>query len=598
VVLATGGARGITAEALREVARPGNTLVLTGRSTLPEAETPAQAALDGDGLRRRFIAEARTSNSQPKPADIERKVQAVLAAREMRANIEDFRAAGATVEYHAIDVTDENAMHEFVVGVYQRFGRIDGVVHGAGVIEDKLLGDKNGESWARVVETKVLGLLVLQKLLRSDSLRWLTVFSSVAGRFGNAGQTDYATANELMNRLCWQLRQQWQGRVTVSALCWGPWGATQFGAGMVTPQTAAKFAASGVELVSPALGRRLFVDALARGDASDVEIVCGTGPWQHEGDRREPSSSSREPNAPHGPMLGSAPKTVLANGDHVFTLSLDASHTYLQQHRIDAIPVLPAAAALELMAEAARTSWSGWKVVEARECRLMKGIEVNGESRTLSLVLSPPGYGSSEGFDVTATLQSEQDNGRTIVHYKAVLRLEQRLPLAVTHVPEEHSEKKLSVAHAYDEWLFHGPCFQVIEGIDGMSTLGAAALVRSCTPRDWMRDASSEHQWVFDPGLVDAAAQMALLWGRAFRGESALPARFGRVVRYRDVLPKRLRMAFEQQPNGDASAVRANVYYLDDDGEVVMLMEDMECIASAALNRLGGTARRPVQASA
>jgi len=84
---------------------------------------------------------------------------------------------------------------------------------------------------------------------------------------------------------------------------------------------------------------------------------------------------------------------------------------------------------------------------------------------------------------------------------------------------------------------------------------------------------------------------MALLWGRAFRDEAALPASFGRVVRYRDVLPKRLRMAFEHLPSANANAVRANVYYIDEHGEVVLLMEDMECIASAALNRLGGTAR-------
>ena len=148
----------------------------------------------------------------------------MLAAREMRNNIDDFRKHGATVEYHAVDVTNEDALRQLIEGIYKKYGRISGVVHGAGIIEDKLLADKKSDSWTRVVETKVIGLLLLQKYLRPELLRFFTVMSSVAGRYGNSGQTDYATANELMNRLCCQLRRTWANNVNVKAFCWGPWG--------------------------------------------------------------------------------------------------------------------------------------------------------------------------------------------------------------------------------------------------------------------------------------------------------------------------------------------------------------------------------------
>jgi hypothetical protein len=139
--------------------------------------------------------------------------------------------------------------------------------------------------------------------------------------------------------------------------------------------------------------------------------------------------------------------------------------------------------------------------------------------------------------------------------------------------------------------LFHGPCFQVIEAIDGLSERGSVAQVRPSRPTDWLAGVSEAHdQWTFDPALVDAAAQMALLWARSLRGESCLPARFGRVVRLREQLPPRMAMEFELIPGADASMVRANVYFLDDAGQAVLLIEEMECIASAALNRLGGTA--------
>ncbi len=596
VVLATGGARGITAEVLRELARPGNTLVLTARSALPEAEAADTAACaSAEALRQHFIAQVRAGASQLKPGEIQRQVQQLMALREMRANLADFRAAGAAVEYHAIDVTDEAAMRSLVEGLYARLGRIDGVVHGAGVIEDKRLADKAGDSWSRVVDTKVIGLLLLVKHLQpARGLKFLSMFSSVAGRYGNSGQSDYATANELMNRIGEHLRGRWGPAVNVNALCWGPWGATKFGAGMVTAETEAKFQSKGVTLVSAEVGRRLFREEIARG-AGPVEVVCGAGPWEaHEA----AIGAWHERAVPQlGPLLGAAAVSAKPMGDQVVALNLDTRHLYLQEHAIDGTPVLPAAAALEIVAEAAATLWPGWKVVEIRDFKLMKGVELKEPTRRLQVVISPPPYGSSEGFEVNASLQGELAEGRWLTHYRGVVRLEQQLPTAERQHATAHREKSLSTARAYGEWLFHGPRFQVIEDIAGLSSNGAAARVRPSHPSQWLRGAAADGAgWIVDPGLVDAAAQMAWLWARAFREESALPAKFGRVVRYRETLPSKLVMDYQRVPTDDPSLVRANVVFLDEAGLPVLLIEDLESIASAALNRLGGTARTAVEA--
>lgn len=595
VVLATGGARGITAETLRELAAPGNVLILTGRSPLVEEPEALATCVEAEGIRQHFIAQVRSGAAKLTPADIGRKTAAMMAGREMRANIDDLRRRGATVEYHIVDVLDECALAHLIADVESRYAAINGVVHGAGVIEDKLLADKTSESWSRVVETKVLGLLLLQRHLKPQSLRFLSVFSSVAGRFGNSGQSDYATANELMNRLCCQLRDHWRGQVEVSALCWGPWGPTQFGAGMVTAETEAKFAAKGVTLVSAAAGRQLFVDAVTRAPGGAVEIVCGQGPWE----AHEAAVGAIERVAPMaladllGPIIGPAVVTTLPTGEQLLAVSIDARHHYLGQHRIDGVPVLPAAAAMAIMGDAARTLWPGWKVVETRDFRLIKGVEMNEAARTLQVVIQPPPYGSSEGFEVTATIRSEPGVGRSLVHYRAVVRLEQQVQGEFARTPALHTAKKLSIASAYDELLFHGPCFQVIEAIDGLSERGSVARVRPSRPTEWLSGVSEAHDhWTFDPALVDAAAQMALLWARSLRGESCLPARFGRIARLREQLPRQMTMEFELIPVPDPSVVRANVYFLDASGQVVLLIEDMECIASAALNRLGGTAEK------
>jgi NAD(P)-dependent dehydrogenase (short-subunit alcohol dehydrogenase family) len=614
VVLATGGARGITAEVLRELARPGNALVLTGRSALPATESADTVALDSaDKLRQHFIGQVRAGAI--KIGDVPRKVQAVLGEREMRQNIADFRQRGAAVEYHAVNVTREADLAALVADVRGRLGAIHGIVHGAGVIEDKLLADKLPDSWSRVVETKVIGLLLLQKLVPAADLRFVNIFSSVAGRYGNSGQSDYATANELMNRLGAQLAQRWAGQVTVRAMCWGPWGPTLFGAGMVTDDTEAKFAAKGVLLVQAAEGRRLFLDELRGPVAGAVEVVCGVGPWeQREADNGRftlapagaatttaatPAAAavSADPSAIRGPLLGAARIEPQPTGSQVVRFTIDAGHAYLKDHAIDSKPVVPAAAALEVFAEAARALWPGWQVVELRDLRLMKGIELPEMPRSFTVLVQPPPYGSSEGFEVDATLHTELDGGRKLVHYRALIRLEQQFTGLPPPAPRRHAEKRLTVDKAYADWLFHGPQFQVIEAIKGLSTAGAAATVRSVPPQAWLPALpAGAPGWVFDPAVVDAAPQMAILWDRAFHDQTCLPIGFGRVQRCRADWPATLQMVYEALPSDDGSTVRANVSFLDDAGQVVLAIEDMRCVSSQALNRLAEAANRKVTA--
>lgn len=593
VVLATGGARGITAEVLRELARPGTTLVLTGRSEMSRSEAADTAALaDADALRAHFVAQVRAGTLKSTPGEIQRRVRSLLDQREMRANVADFEAAGAAVEYHAVDVTDEGAIRALLDDVRARHGRLDGVVHGAGVIEDKRLADKASDSWSRVVETKVIGALLLQKHIDPAALKFFTVFSSVAGRYGNSGQSDYATGNELMNRLCTALQARWGDRVAVSALCWGPWGATKFGAGMVTAETEAKFAEKGVRLVSAALGRRLFRQELARAAGTPVEVICGEAPW----DEREAALGAirSAPQAPElGPLLGHAQPVAHPTGERVLALHLDPSrHLYLQEHALDARMVLPAAVALELMAEGVRALWPQWQVVEVRELKLLKGVDMDRGGRDLQLFVSPPPYGSAEGFDVSVALQSDLGAGRALSHYRCVVRAEQALPTAVPAPRGVHDDKTLSVAKAYGEWLFHGPRFQVIERIAGLSPAGAGATVRASHPREWLAGRGADASgWLFDPALLDAAAQMAWLWARAYRDESALPTRIGRVVRYRDVFPPRMHMEYARVESADPALIRGNAVFFDEHGVPVLALEELDSIASAALNRLGGTAR-------
>ncbi|MFD3439718.1 SDR family NAD(P)-dependent oxidoreductase [Streptomyces sp. NPDC058685] len=274
VVLLTGGARGITARtALALADATGCHIELIGRTPAPDdAEDPALAhAHDRVALRAALVHQGLRT-----PADIEAAATRILAAREVRATLDAVRRVAASVRYHAADVTDPQAVHAVVRDVRARHGRLDGIVHGAGTIEDRLLSDKDPASFARVFGTKVDGARHLADAAadhgHAPAPEFLVLFGSVAGVFGNRGQADYAAANDALDTLAttpaWSRR--FPGRVL--AVDWGPWAAEA--GGMVTPELERMYASRGIPLIDPDGGTDAFLAELAHGTTGQVVLLA------------------------------------------------------------------------------------------------------------------------------------------------------------------------------------------------------------------------------------------------------------------------------------------------------------------------------------
>lgn len=267
VILITGGAYGVTAEIAKSLAgRGGPTLVLVGRSPLPAPETTETQGLRGVDLKKRLIELARGRGEKVLPADIERARQRIEKDRTIRETIDECQAAGARVEYHALDVRDAEAFGRLIDDLYARHGRIDGVVHGAGIIDDKRIRDKSPESFVNVFTTKAIGAMVLASRLRPESLRFMVFFSSVSGRFGNAGQADYSAANEFLNKLACRLDRAWPGRVV--AINWGPWDG-----GMVSDELRRMYDQVGFSLIPIDEGVRAFEREIASSGRGEPEVL-------------------------------------------------------------------------------------------------------------------------------------------------------------------------------------------------------------------------------------------------------------------------------------------------------------------------------------
>lgn len=266
VVVATGGGRGITAHAMVELARRfGGTFELIGRSDLPtEGEDEIQrhnASLPS--LRAELAESGRFADLHA----LERCAQKVISAQRIRSTLQRIRQAGGKARYTSVDVRDSGALSRFIASVYADHGRVDGVIHGAGVIDDGPLAAKSFESFASVYDTKVDASRTLLASLRSD-VQFVAFFSSISAVVGNAGQCDYAAANDYLDQLAWA---QQDSKTRFVSFNWGPWGG---GDGMVTPELADDFTRRDVSVLDPDLCSDAFVDELVYGSGCQV-ILSG-----------------------------------------------------------------------------------------------------------------------------------------------------------------------------------------------------------------------------------------------------------------------------------------------------------------------------------
>ncbi|HET6948745.1 MAG TPA: SDR family NAD(P)-dependent oxidoreductase, partial [Acidimicrobiales bacterium] len=272
-VLLTGGARGITARiALAMATATGCHVELVGRSAQPQGdEDPAlAAAADRPALRTALIGAG-----WREPKAIEKECDRLLAEREVAASLAALSAVAATVTYHQVDVRDAGALAATVDGIYARRGRLDGIVHGAGVVDDHFIADKDPDAFARVFATKTDAARTLLGTVRRHVAggrprpAFVALFGSIAGVCGNRGQVDYAAANDALDTIA---ASNADVADRVFAVDWGPWSSE---AGMVSDALAKLFEGSGMGLIALDDGAAVLLDEIAT-------TGNGAGPEPHQ----------------------------------------------------------------------------------------------------------------------------------------------------------------------------------------------------------------------------------------------------------------------------------------------------------------------------
>ena len=201
VIVMTGGGRGVTSFVARALAANGCRLILLGRSELltsvPESipEDPEKDVSFVEGY-------LRDNGMGLSPQERSAKRTAILNNIEIQRTLADLKRLGARAEYFSCDVTNQASVESIIDEVYAAHGRIDGVIHGAGILRDSFIPLIKKEMLEEVMQIKLFGASNLLTAVEGKGVRFVATFSSIASAGGNVGQANYCMANRAMAEYC------------------------------------------------------------------------------------------------------------------------------------------------------------------------------------------------------------------------------------------------------------------------------------------------------------------------------------------------------------------------------------------------------------
>ncbi len=560
VVVVSGGARGVTAEvAIAMAAEYRPTLILIGRTPLPAEEPAWLHGVVGEAGIKRVIATNQVQAIAPR--QLETEYRRIAAAREVRDTLRRVEEAGGRAIYRALDVRDPTAVQELLREARQQ-GPVRGLVHGAGVLADRLIEDKTTEQFNDVYLTKVDGLQALLDATREDDLSVVAFFSSSTARYGRKGQVDYAAANEVLNKQA-HIEAHRRPGCRVVSINWGPWDG-----GMVTPALKQLFADEGVGVISVAAGARQFLDEINADPTDAVEVVV-------IGQLEKPAASNPSNDAAKLPPPTGESMNV------AFERELDIeTYPVLRSHVLKGRAVLPVAIIVEWLAHGAVHDNPGMEFHGFDNLEIFKGVIVHpGERVSLQIVAGLSQ--AAQGFERVLV----QLRGSETLHAQAQIVLATALPKAKPSLNIDSNDPSArNLSGFYDDGrLFHGPDLQGIEHVDVATEAGAVAHVKcSPLPSVWTKQALRS-TWLSDPLAIDAAFQLMILWCHEFRGCGSLPASITRYRQYeRDFGADRVQVIMRVDHWAEHNAT-ATMEFVDHSGRLVARIEGYQCVMDASL---------------
>lgn len=558
IFLVSGGGKGVTAACVTELAeRYQCGFILLGRSEIPASE-PSWAidCFDDTELKKRCMEAFIAAGEKPTPMKIAGRLRQIVAGREIQKTLVGIEAAGARVTYISADINDATALKKKLLPAVKKFGEITGIIHGAGVLADKLIEKKTEADFEAVFRTKITGLNSLLNIVTPEKLTHLVLFSSAAGFYGNEAQSDYAAANEILNKFSYSFKHHYPSCHVIS-YNWGPWDG-----GMVTPALKNLFEQRQIKIIPIPVGAKMMVDGLNPVFREIPQVVIG--------------SSMTIPR-----QLTTSLDSYRINK----TLSLSAN-PFLKDHSIDGEAVLPLITAISWMADSCAGLYPGYRFKSFENAQVFKGVVFkNSANETYTVDIKETQKDDTDGwvaFDVR--ISSQKIQGKPVFHYGSQIVLSRKndsapiYPEAITQSATEQS----ATACYKEGTLFHGPIFQ---NVTHLLKIDKEMLVLKCNTPDlgWSkRGQFSLEQFNFF--AEDACLQALLIWARKFYEAGSLPLKIQKGQFFRPIAFAGDFFITMIPEESNSSKVTATITAYDENGEIYSRFFGAEAAISKNLN--------------
>lgn len=530
--LMSGGGRGVLFHCAVGLCRLGAKVVVSGRTRRPPPDAPWLQLDDrafADYRREEMLQAWRRDRMTP--VQFQAAFGEIERQRELHRNLELARGLGLALDYEECDVTDRHQVEQLAAATRARWGGVDLVVHGAMVERSVALPQKTPELIASTFATKVGGLMNLLDATRADAPRFIC-FGSVAGVFGNAGQTDYAAADTLMSAVLASQSQSPRGYASIN---WPAW--RRSGAAAADAEIEARIQAAGVTAIWPDEGVHWFLQEVVVGGSEQVAIVdedmLNRWAWDNDGIRRVDLDDTGRPLlAGRWPMVDQVEKP--SANEVVVRRTLDPSHDrFLLQHRLRGVPTLPFIFACELLAEAAQLACPGFTVVALHDIRVESPIKLFGLKPMDVAVRVSIVETNADAREANVVLASDLRVGDRVasdarVHYIARVSLARQRPeLAADPVLRDEPVggggfiRSRSFFHLMNDPILLGSMFDRAAWLRASET-GVTGTVRPRRHREVLSRSASPG-FVLDPFGIDAALQIGASWDGYQHGWLSVP---------------------------------------------------------------------------
>ncbi len=486
VYLVSGGGSGVTAACtigLSEFAQGvGTHFALLGRTKLDKSVVDWVGEDDESLANRKMMMrddlQAESEDGKVTIVQWEDAWSKTMRSLDIYRTIAAIEETGNTASYHSCDVTNGNQLRSVVKKVHNNHGAVTGIIHGAGLEDSKLIADKDWKTFDRVVSVKIDGWQALVNAAKDNgaNLRFCCAFTSIAGRFGNGGQVDYAAANSILDAEMSRLSHT-ENEPRAVAIAWTGWRDV----GMATKGSIEKvFAAAGIETVSVEKGVQLFVDEVTRGGKRRVVIAGKLGALDDDGSEREPPQrvtaevASLLDDAKRFPFVDKIVELDQHNS-LAYECTLDKTrYPFLVDHAIDEVPYHPGVMALEMFAQGAQLLWPACEVIGFEDASFGLPVKVMKEEQKVR-VRAKLSHQSDNMVWVECTLESDLVNkagevfGEPRIHHTTKVKMLKRGgEKGLLNLPEVGLPHKGGASYAPSfvyKRFFHGRRFQSHGGI-------------------------------------------------------------------------------------------------------------------------------------